>query len=274
MDADRPLQDLITDPTFRAAVGLMDQGAAASLADLLDAHPDLIHRRAALGAAGMGYFTSPSLLAFIAENPVRQGHLPATVMDVLETLLAADPPQEALSETLILVASGRVMRQAGRQEAAIARLVSAGAAAEPAMLPALSHGEFAAAHALRAAGAPPSLPLAAATGDVAEARALLPKSSPLSRHQALALAAQHGAAATLALLLESGEDPNRFNPEGCHAHTTPLHQAAFFGHSAAVQTLLAAGARNDIPDKTHAGLASDWARHGGHPALEALLNET
>jgi hypothetical protein len=32
------------------------------------------------------------------------------------------------------------------------------------------------------------------------------------------------------LLLDAGEDPNRYNPVGGHSHTTPLHQAAGGGH--------------------------------------------
>jgi hypothetical protein len=44
------------------------------------------------------------------------------------------------------------------------------------------------------------------------------------RHRALSLAAQRGDAEIVRLLLLSGEDPNRYNPEGTHAHSTPLHQ--------------------------------------------------
>ena len=33
------------------------------------------------------------------------------------------------------------------------------------------------------------------------------------------------------MLLDAGEDPNRYNPVGAHSHSTPLHQAAVGGHA-------------------------------------------
>jgi uncharacterized protein (TIGR02246 family) len=48
------------------------------------------------------------------------------------------------------------------------------------------------------------------------------------------------------LLLDAGEDPNRYNPDGLHSHSTPLHQAALAGHDAVVRLLVERGARLDI----------------------------
>jgi hypothetical protein len=51
------------------------------------------------------------------------------------------------------------------------------------------------------------------------------------RHIALALACQHGKIEVVRLLPDAAEDPNRYNPVGFHAHSTPLHQAALAGTS-------------------------------------------
>ena len=44
------------------------------------------------------------------------------------------------------------------------------------------------------------------------------------------------------VLLDAGEDPNRFNPVGGHSHSTPLHQAAGNGHLDVVKLLVERGA--------------------------------
>ena len=44
------------------------------------------------------------------------------------------------------------------------------------------------------------------------------------------------------MLLNAGEDPSRYNPVGCHAHSTPLHQAALAGHIGVVRLLVQRGA--------------------------------
>ena len=269
MTAERPYHERITDRDARKAVDLMDHGDARGLADHLERHPRLSDIRVELGTEN--YFASPYILSFIAENPVRHGRVPETVLDVLDVLIAAGSGNEALNETLGLVCSGRVMRESGQQGAVIARLCAAGAAPDHALLAALGHGEFGAVEALMAAGATETLPWAASVGNLEATDRLLSEASSLHRHQALALAALHGQAEPLERLLDAGEDPNRFNPPGCHAHTTPLHQAAWFGHLDAVKALIAAGARTDIPDKTHGGPALGWAQHGGQPHVEAYL---
>ncbi len=83
----------------------------------------------------------------------------------------------------------------------------------------------------------------------------------LSRHRALALAAQLGHVDVVRLLLEAGEDPNRFNPDGVHSHGTPLHQAALAGHLPVVRLLIDRGARTDIKDRLWQGTPLGWAQH-------------
>jgi ankyrin repeat protein len=115
------------------------------------------------------------------------------------------------------------------------------------------------------------LPVAAALGDRVKARALIGQATAAERHLALALAAQHGRAEILELLLEAGEDPNRYNPVGAHSHSTPLHQAAVGGHEETVRLLLRKGARTDLKDTLWQGTAADWADHEGKLRIAELL---
>jgi ankyrin repeat protein len=107
-----------------------------------------------------------------------------------------------------------------------------------------------------------------------DAAGLLPSADAEARHRALSLAAQHGQAEIVRLLLEVGEDPNRYNLEGNHAHTTPLHQAVLGGHEAVVRLLVERGARLDIRDTLWQGTPLGWALHGGgkaHPHMADCL---
>ncbi len=73
------------------------------------------------------------------------------------------------------------------------------------------------------------------------------------------------------LLLDTGEDPNRYNPVGCHSHSTPLHQAAYHGHEDVVRLLADRGADLEARDILYDGRPLDWARHGGRKEIEAYL---
>lgn len=268
---ERPLVDLIPDPVFREAVRLMDDGDVPGLALYLAAHPGLAASRTVF--EGLNYFRNPGLVAFVIDNPIRNGGLPpnavAVACAVLEAGGATDPA--AVAEALSLVASGLSARESGLQGALIDLFCDYGAPPDAAMLPALGHGEFAAAERLLDRGARLSLPAAAALGRSDDAVARLASAPPAERHLALAWAAQFGRDAILRHLLDSGEGPNRFNPPGAHAHSTPLHQAALGGHGTAVEWLMAAGARCDIRDILFDGTAADWARHGGHEDIARYI---
>jgi ankyrin repeat protein len=85
-----------------------------------------------------------------------------------------------------------------------------------------------------------------------------------------------GHAEIVRLLLDAGEDPNRYNPDGNHGHSTPLHQAAFAGHEGVVRLLVERGARLDIRDTVWHGTPLGWALHSGKPkplAIAAYLRE-
>jgi ankyrin repeat protein len=106
---------------------------------------------------------------------------------------------------------------------------------------------------------------------VAEAARLLPAADGPARHRALVLAAQLGHADVVALLLDAGEDPNRYNPEGSHAHCTPLHQAAHAGHGAVVRMLVERGAKLDIKDRIWHSTPLGWAEHGAQTEIAEYL---
>jgi len=268
---ERPHHERIDDAVFRRAVDLIDDGDVEDLARWLDEHPDLVRRHVAF--EGENYFRNPGLLAFVAENPIRHDGLPPRIVEVARLLLdrGAGRDRRDIDETLALVASGRVAREAGVQVELIDLLRRHGADPDPAMLAALAHGELEAAQALMARGAELTLPVAAALGNLGQAQARLAAADAEARHLALALAAQHGRAEILRLLLDADEDPDRYNPVGAHAHSTPLHQAALNGHAEAVQVLLAHGARTDLKDTLWNGTPLDWARHAGRAEVAAVL---
>ncbi|HEX4169460.1 MAG TPA: ankyrin repeat domain-containing protein, partial [Bryobacteraceae bacterium] len=234
-----PFQERIQDPAFRRAVNLLDAGDVGGLRAHLSVHPNLVHEHVVF--EGGNYFQNPSLLEFVAENPIRRGKLPVNIVEVAQLILdgGAKNDRATVDETLGLVCSGRVPRECGVQIPLIDLLCDYGADPNRGMPGA--HGEFEAAGALLRRGARYDLPVAAALGRVEDARRLLPSASPEDRHRALALSAQFGHAEIVYMLLDAGEDPNRYNPPGTHAHSTPLHQAALAGHEAIVRLLVERG---------------------------------
>jgi ankyrin repeat protein len=237
----------------------------------LKAHPKLIHQRVTF--EGGNYFRNPALLEFVAENPIRHGTLPADIVEIARAILEAGAKndQAALNETLGLVCSGRVPRECRVQIPLIDLLCEYGADPDSGMPPALPHGEFEAANALIRNGAHMDLAGAAALGRVEEGRRLLPAASNEDRHRAFALAAQFGHQEIIRLLLDAGEDPNRYNPMGIHSHSTPLHQAALAGHYDVVRLLVERGARLDLKDVWFQGTPEGWATHAGQTEVAEYL---
>ncbi|HWG49610.1 MAG TPA: ankyrin repeat domain-containing protein [Candidatus Acidoferrales bacterium] len=263
----------IDDPVFRRAVELLDAGDEVGLQAHLQAHPGLVRQRVEF--EGGNYFRNPTLLEFTAENPVRRGTLPTNIAEIARIILDAGAKLDkaAIDSALGLVCSGRVPRECGVQAALIEVFCDYGAQADSAMLPALVHGEFGAVEVLLRRGATLTLPVAAATGRTEEARTLLQAASSEERHIALAQACQHGCLEVVRMLLDAGEDPNRYNPVGCHSHSTPLHQAALAGHSEVVKLLVELGARLDTKDLLFHGTPLGWAEHGGKTDVAAYLRK-
>jgi hypothetical protein len=262
----------IEDPTFRQAVDLIDRGDAASLRALLQRNPKLVHQHVLF--EGGNYFRSPTLLEFIAENPVRHGKLPTNIIEITRVILEAGPSIASRNQTLMLVATGSVPRECKLQIPLIDLLCQNGADPGTAVRPAAVLNEHDSIRALLRHGAKLDLPVAAALGSETEFAHLLKTASPEDRHLALAVAAQFGHVNIVRSLLDAGEDPDRYNPPGGHSHATPLHQAAAAGHEAVVHLLAGRGARLDLKDVLWHGTPADWAAHEGKSKIEAYLRAT
>jgi len=264
-----PHHQRIGDATFRRALELIDSGDPTGLRSSLKEHPQLLRCRIVF--EGGNYFRNPGLLEFIAENPVRHGTLPRNIVEVARVILDFGVDLAARNETLMLVATGSVPRECGLQLPLINLLCDHGAEPGSALQPAALHGELQSVHALLKRGARLDLPVAAALDRLDDFRRLLPASSSDDRHLALALAAQYGHVEIVRLLLDAGEDPDRYNPVGGHSHTTPLHQAAGAGYENLVHLLVERGAKLDQKDILWQATPAGWAQYAGNTEIAAYL---
>jgi len=272
---------------FESAVEAVINGDLAALQALLREHPELVTSR----STRITNFDPPAhratLLHYIGANGVedyRQKTTPAAV-DIARALLKAGAEVDALADmdgghatTMSGLVSSTPPFEAGLQDALIDVLAGYGAALDatsqwgPPALTALVFGFPSAARALIKRGARvDNVAIAAGLGMRDETDRLLAHADVKSRHAALALAAQYGHADVVQLLLDAGEDPSRYNPPGMHTHGTPLHSAAFGGHSSAVQRLVERGARCDMIDTVWQGTPLDWAIYGKQKDIETYL---
>jgi hypothetical protein len=266
---DLPHHERIEDAAFRCGVAMLDAGDVSGLQEHLRRHPNLARERVVF--EGGNYFRNPALLEFVAENPTRHGTLPQNIVQIAEVILDAGVEQSALDETLMLVATARVPRECGVRLALNDLLCDRGANPTSAIEAAALHGEFAAVHALIGRGARINLPVAAALGRIEDFRRFLPSANSGDRHLALALASQFGHVEIVRMLLDAGENPDRYNPVGGHSHSTPLHQAAAAGYEELVRLLVERGARLDLKDVLWQGTPAGWAAHEGKTEIEAYL---
>jgi len=265
---DLPYQERIKEPVFRRAVDLIDAGDADGLRAHIKQHPSLARRHMVF--EGANYFHNPSLLEFIAENPIRHNKMPENIVAVTEAILQSGVEQAALDVTLALVATGSVPEACGKQNALIDLLCDWGADASSAIDAAVLHGGLNAVQALLCRGAKAGIAVAA-LGRAEDFRRMLGTASAEQRHLALAVAAQYCRVEIVRILLDAGEDPNRYNPVGGHSHSTPLHQAAGFGTMELAKLLVDRGARAEIKDVLWKGTPADWAHHVGRTEMEAYL---
>ena len=219
-----------------------------------------------------------TLLHYSAANGVEgfRQKTPSNALDIAKTLLEAGAEVDALADmydqkctTMSMLVSSSHPAEAGLQGRLAELLLDYGAAFlgpgskwQSALMTALTFGYLDTAQTLARRGAKvDNIAAAAGLGRSADVARMLPGADSESRHQALALAAQLGQAAVVRLLLDAGEEPNRYNPEGLHSHSTPLHQAICANHLNVVKLLLERGARPDIRDTIYEGTALGWALH-------------
>jgi len=273
---------------FEAAVEAVIDGDEVALERLLDADPGLVRARSTRRTCFDPSVHRATLLHYVGANGV-EGHrqrTPPNAPAIARRLLEAGAEVDALADfyggpcaTLALLVSSTHPAQAGVQGALVDVLLDHGAAIEgrgerwgSPLATALAFGCPDAADALVRRGARiDALHVAAGLGRTADVERLLPATDAAGRHRALALAAQGGHAPVVRRLLDAGEDPNRYNPPGAHAHSTPLHQAALAGHLEVVRLLAERGARLDLRDRLWDGTPLDWARHGGQAETAAFL---
>lgn len=262
-------------PLFREAVAAIDAGDVNTLERFLAAHPELVRDRLDDGEVGEAYFQRPYLLWFVAENPIRTGKLPQNIVQVTRAILEAAERQGSLGEqigyALALVCSGRVTRESGAQGELIDVLCDAGADPDGALVPALAHGEIAAAERLLAHGAGLTLLAAVCMGRADDVARLAPSASAEERQSAFAGAALYGRTQNLALLIDLGVDLNAYNPAGFHPHGTALHHAVNSGSLDAVKVLVEAGADLGTKDRIHQGTPLDWAEYLQRTEIAAYL---
>jgi ankyrin repeat protein len=270
------------DHKFEAAADAVVRGDEAALSGLIRESPQLIEARSSRPHRA-------TLLHYLAANGVEEERQksPKNAVEMARLLLTAGAEVDALADmyggrqtTMNMLVSSAPPAQAGVQNALIETLLDFGAAIEGVeggkeaapLITALAHGHRGAAETLAKRGASSqNLVAAAGLGRLSTATQLLPTSTAEERHRALALAAQHGQVEIVRLLLDAGEDPNRYNPPGFHGHSTPLHQAVIYGHEAVVRLLVERHARRDIKDSAYHGTPLGWAEYAGQNAIEEYL---
>jgi ankyrin repeat protein len=274
---------------FESAVEAVVNGDLAALEEALRRDPALVRARSGRVCAFDPPVHRATLLHYVAANGVEayRQKTPPNAVAIAHALLQAGAEPDALADmygaectTMSMLVSSSHPAEAGLQAPLVELLLDFGAAIEgrgtrkwgTPLFTALAFGMIDAAEALAKRGARIELPAAAGLCRMDEVARLLPFADAEARHRALSLAAQHGQTQAVRLLLDAGEDPDRYNPEGNHPHCTPLHQAVLGGHEAVVRLLVERGARLDIRDTIWHGTPLGWAIHGGGTARSQMAD--
>jgi ankyrin repeat protein len=272
---------------FEAAVEAVVNGDLAALKDALRRDPALVGARSNRVCCFDPPMHGATLLHYVAANGVEayRQKTPPCAVAIARALLEGGAEPDALADMygaectpMSMLVSSSHPAKAGLQVPLVELLLDFGAEIEGRgtrkwggpLFTALAFGMTDAAKILAQRGARISLPEAAGLGLTDDAARLLPSADIEARHRALSLAAQQGHAEIIRLLLDVGEDPNRYNPASNHPHTTPLHQAVLGGHEEVVRLLIERGARLDIRDTIWQGTPLGWALHGDGKAQAAI----
>jgi peptide-methionine (S)-S-oxide reductase len=274
------------DALFREAVSAIDAGDVATLGRLLAAHPELVRARLAspgawlrgkVGKALKGFFEKPYLLWFVAEDPVRNGTLPANIAQVARIIIDAakregvNSLQEQLDYALRLVGWSWIARQCHVQIELIDVLVDAGASPEGVPDAALVNGHIAAAQRLVERGATLTLATALCLERWDDVPRLAATTSASDKQMAFILSALRGNARALATMIKlGGVELNRPSRE-LYSHATALHHAVNSGSLEAVRVLVDAGADLHARDKAYDATPLGWAEHDNQTEIAAYL---
>ena len=274
---------------FESAVEAVVNGDLAALEGALRRDPTLVRARSERVCCFDPPVHRATLLHYVAANGVeayRQKTL-ANAVEIARALLTAGAEPDAVADmygtectTMSMLVSSSHPAEAGLQVPLLELLLDFGAAIEgrdsrkwgTPLFTALTFGMADAAEALSKRGALVELATAAGLGRADDAARMLPSADADERRRALSLAAQHGHADIVRLLLDAGERPDRYNPESNHPHCTPLHQAVLGGHEQVVRLLIERGARLDIRDTIWDGTPLGWALHGGGKARSRMAD--
>ena len=275
------------DTFFRQGVSAIDTGDVGELERLVAAEPRLVRERLNLpgawlrdivGNAMEGFFQRPFLLWFVAEDPVRNGRLPANIADVTRAIIRAIEREsvgtlrEQLDYALQLVSWSWVARDCNVQIDLIDVLIDAGAVLEGNPENALVNGNFAAAEHLVARGAAVSLATALCLARWDDVRRLGPTASAEDKQFGLVLAALKGKAEALAKVIDLGVDLNA-PCATLYSHATALHHAVYSGSLDAVKVLVEAGADLDAKDRIYEATPLGWAEYGKQAAIAEFLRD-
>ncbi len=269
--------------SFETAVEAVVSGDAEALRSMLREDPGLARARSTRRHHA-------TLLHYVGANGVEGARqkTPPNAVEIARVLLEAGAEVDALADmygarctTMSMLVSSSPPAEAGLQIALAETLLDHGAVLDgpgsrwqSALMTALAFGFQRTAEALSRRGAPvDDLAAAAGLGRLEDTARLLPSADRLARHVALALAAQHGHVHVVRALLDAGEDPDRYNPDGFHSHSTPLHQAVWADHGDVVRLLVERGARLDIRDTIYDGTPLGWALYGKRTAIAEYLRE-
>jgi len=265
---------------FESAAEAVVNGDLGVLEKALRRDPSLVRARSSRVCAFAPPVHRATLLHYVAANGVEayRQRTPANAVEIARALLAGGAEPDALADmygapctTMSMLVSSSHPAEAGLQPQLIELLLDFGADIEgqgtrkwgTPLFTALTFGMKDAAAALMKRGARIDLPTAAGLGRVDDLARMLGSAGAKERHCALSLAAQHGQTEAVRLLLDAGEDPDRYNPDSNHPHCTPMHQAVLGGHEQVVRLLAERGARLDIRDTIWNGTPLGWAIHGG-----------
>ena len=275
------------DDLFRSAVAAIDAGDIAGLERFVTEHPPLVRDRLEVagpwlrdkvGDALDGFFQKPYLLWFVAEDPVRNGRLPANIGVVTRTIIRAiehgrvESLQEQLDYALRLVSWSWIARDCSVQIDLVDALIDAGASPDGRPEDALVNGNFAAAAHLVERGAPLTMATALCLSRWDDVKRLESTASARDRQFGFVLAALRGRAEALAKVIDLGVDLNAPCAD-LYSHATALHHAVYSGSLDAVRVLVEAGAALDAKDSVYGGTPLAWAEYGKHAEIVEYLRD-